>query len=93
MQGEEWLSEFDETCYSHPGPWDARSTVEVLAAQAALPIAQSFSFPHAVYLKLMANPSRCDSDPLFPFLREPLSELSNVVDLLSLPLGLTPPQI
>lgn len=56
----EWLSEFDEVCFSHPGSFDPQSLVECLAAMAALPHI-SYSFPQSVYLRVMANPGRFGS--------------------------------
>lgn len=57
-QGEEWLQDFDRTCYSHPGPFDGRSAVEVLASMTALGDV-NYSFPQNVYLKVLSQPDRC----------------------------------
>jgi len=56
-QDEEWLEDFDSTCFSHHGPWDTKSSIQVCAAMLALP-STSYTFPQAVYLKILANPTR-----------------------------------
>ncbi|GAX73075.1 hypothetical protein CEUSTIGMA_g528.t1 [Chlamydomonas eustigma] len=57
LPDEDWLSEFDSTCFSHPGHFDAQSAVQVLAGMATISGA-SFSFPQAVYLTALTDPCR-----------------------------------
>eukprot|EP00955_Chlamydomonas_euryale_P062671 358445-Chlamydomonas_euryale.AAC.24 len=68
MQGSDWLDDFDATCYSHPGPFDAQSAVEVLACMELMD-GVNFAFPHAVHTKLLSDPTSFNYQQLACVLR------------------------
>lgn len=85
--GEEFFLDFDLACYSHPGPFDAQSTAEVLNALAVLraqkgTVPTTLSFPavvgvagggESVFACLLTRTTWRPPEPMTPLHRAALS--------------------